>query len=257
MKIILIVLIFFTAACTTTLPKLDPTIKYQRDLRFKVESWSKGKWGNELKFEGVGVISFAEKLKVTLYAVGKVDMMVMSSCHREIKVANPKSSWWSKGHSFEFSPVKDIETNKPCSIQLGVYEKSKGRHGWGMLAIESSQANMSSVTTCNGVTKSWRGTSFCQAKKGLIQLIYFKNKVETTMYGDCRIKIPEDGKSWEYSMPSGKCILYFFDSTNENLEHVHYMYGYETIPIRGVDGGSYEDNKWGKEDSSHPNNERR
>lgn len=231
---------------------------YQRDLRFEVETWDKKtkKWVNKERYEGVGVIPFSEKYKVTLYAIGKVDMMTLTSCHREIKVASPKKSWYDKGHTFEFSPAKNIETDKPCLINLGLYEKSKGRNGWALIAIESSKTKLSAVTKCNGVTKVWKGASFCQAKKGLIQVIFFKKPTETTMYSNCKIQQSPDGKTWEYSIPKGKCILYFFDVNDERIEHVHYMYGYDTIPIRGVDGGSYDNPNWinEKNDKKHDDN---
>lgn len=228
----------FLAGCTTTLPIMDSNIKYQRDLSFDVEYWDakKKRWSDEKKFVGVGVLKMAPRYRVTLFAVGKVDMMVLSSCHRELKTPNPKKGggWFSRrSHQFEFSADDLIEKGKPCMINGGVYEKKKGRHGWLMAAIEDPKATLKAKTRCNGEVKMNSGTSFCQAKETLIQRIEFDRPVYTTFYGDCRLKEPKDKMNWEYLMPRGKCILHFVDM--DFNEHVHYMFGYDTIPIRGVE----------------------
>lgn len=226
-------------SCISVLPKLDPQIKYQRDLPFDVEFWepSREKWIDKKHFVGVGVIPIAPRYKIRLYAVGKADMMVLQSCHREIKTPDPDRKGWLKNkyYEFEFSLDELIEKDKDCIITLGVYEKVKGRHGWAMIAINWSKSNMPSEIRCNGNKSFFNGTSFCQAKNGLVQMITFDREVDTTFYGDCRIDRSENGRVWQYFMPRGKCILHFFDANDESFEHVHYMYGYDTIPIRGVE----------------------
>lgn len=224
-------------SCSSVMPKMDSDIKYQRDIRFTVQYWENGNWGLIRSFTGVGVVKWSPKYRVEVFAPGKADMMTLTSCHREIKTPNPDSKgggWFSKRrYPFEFRADDMIERGKLCMINIGIYEKKKGRHGWGLIAIEHPDAKMGAFVRCNGTPKEWKGTSFCQAKEGLVQRIEFSRPVSTTMYGDCFIKKPEDGMNWEYLMPRGRCVLSFFD---ENLnEHVHYMYGYDTIPIRGVE----------------------
>ncbi len=226
--------------CSTVLPEMDSDINYQRDIEFHVEYWDlkKKSWSEKQQFVGTAVIKWAKKYRVTLFAPGKVDMMVLYSCHRELKTPHPKKSggWFSeKKYKFEFTADELIEKNKMCMLNAGVYEKKKGRHGWGMMALAHSTATVKAVTRCNGKVdhnKNTPGTSFCQAKEGLVQMIQFEKPMFTTMYGDCVIKTPEDGKNWEYLMPGGKCILNFMDI--DFNEHVHYMFGYDTIPLRGV-----------------------
>ena len=235
--IILMILSFMAIGCSTVLPEMDSDINYQRDIEFEVQYYNakKKRWSEPEKFVGVGVIKQAIKYRVTLYAPGKVDMMVLYSCHRELKTPHPTSSggWFSsKRYVFEFEADPAIEKGKMCMLNAGVYEKKKGRHGWGLLAIAHQNAHLKATVRCNGKVETKTGTSFCQAKEGLIQMIQFAGPVETTMYGKCIIAIPEDGMNWEYLMPKNKCILTFIDMDLE--EHVHYMYGYDTIPIRGV-----------------------
>lgn len=240
MKITIISNLFFlllVIGCSSP-PIMNPDIKYQRDLKFDVEYWTAKtqKWSEPKSFVGVGVLKDADWYQITIHAVGKVDMMVLSSCHREVKTPNPEKhgGWFNKrNYKFKFAADDLIEKGKPCMLNGGVYEKKKGRHGWLMGAIEDPKATMKAKTRCNGLVLTNKGTSFCQAKEGLIQRLEFENPVDTTFYGDCRIRRPADGKNWEYLMPRGKCILHFFD---EDLnEHVHYMFGYDTIPIRGVE----------------------
>lgn len=234
------ILFVFLVSCAGRPPSLRPDIEYQRDLFFSVQYWDskKKEWGEKSKFVGVAVIKKSERYRVELFAPGEVDMMTLSSCHREIKTPNPeKSGGWfqDKKYAFEFSADQLIELDKPCAINLGVYEKERGRHGWAMMAIEHKDANLSAQTRCNGEIKMNGGTSFCQAKESLVQMISFDRPVMTTFYGNCVLKTPLDGKVWEYIMPRGKCILHFFDAKDERVEHIHYLFGYDSIPIRGVE----------------------
>ena len=118
------------SACSSMpLPELSADINYQRDLKFDIEYWDSKKksWSKKQHFVGVGVLRKTEKYRVTIYAIGKVDMITLSSCHREYKKANPQKSWWTKGTSFEFTPVHHLESDKACHMDAGIYEKKKGR----------------------------------------------------------------------------------------------------------------------------------
>lgn len=237
-QLLLLLMVILATACATGPPMMNTKIKYQRDLSFDVEYWDakKKRWSGKEKFVGVGVLKVAPKYRVTLYAIGKVDMMVLSSCHREVKTPSPEKhgGWFTKKYyRFEFEADDLIEHGKPCMLNGGAFEKKKGRNGWLMGAIEDPKAKLVAKTRCNGEVKNNAGTSFCQAKEGLIQRIEFDRPVFTTFYGDCRLAEPTDQMNWEYLMPRGKCILHFLDA-DEN-EHVHYMFGYDSIPIRGVE----------------------
>jgi len=225
--------------CSTPQVFMDPKKNYQRDLIFEIESWdaSKNQWAEKQKFIGTALVKQSLKYRVRVYSHGKVDMLTLNSCHREMKTPKPdkKGGWFKKKYyEFEFSLDDILEANRDCVITLGAYEKHKGRHGWATIAIDWNGALLKADLRCNGQQIKAGGSSFCQAKKGLIQMISFQRRMDVTFYGKCVMKAPVDRQHWEYEMPPGLCILHFFDELNTSFEHVHYLYGYDTIPIRGV-----------------------
>ncbi len=225
---------FYLFGCSTAgYVKMNPELEYQRDLVYEVEYWDEKKkaWSQKLKYVGVGVVPRASKYRVTLYAVGKADIMVLTSCHRQIPVTSQKARWFTKGHTFEFSPSEELETNSPCAIEMAVLEKKKGKHGWAYLVIAHATANLPSETKCNGSQQKWHGTSFCQAKAGLLQEISFDRTMGVTYYGNCKLG-PVSGDLWRYKIPRSLCILSFIDDQDERNSHVHYMFGYDRLPMR-------------------------
>ncbi len=246
----LIGIALLASGCFTPRPKLDPNINYQRDLRFKVETWddNKGAYRNVYKFDGVGLAIKANKYKITLYPPkgSRVDMLTATSCHREFKQADPKTDgWFSKGYSFEYDPAENIETRKSCPLDFGSYEKKGGRHGCGMLVLDTIRDNVTkpllAKIKCNGeVYQSNRGqlsgsVSVCQAKAGVIQKIKFDIKVDMEAIQGCKIKVPDNGKDFMYIMPEADCVLYFCDWFDDKRCHKHVTYGYDYIPIRGIE----------------------
>ena len=229
-----------SSCATVDIPQLDAGTNYQRDLRFDVQYWrvNKKKWTDKEKFTGVGVIEKSDKYKITVYPVGKADMITLSNCHREHKRANPKTNWRTKGVPFEFTPIVEHESEKTCPIDAGIYEKKKGRHGWASMVIDSERENLAATLKCNGeIIKTTVGTSYCQAKRGLVQSIHFDRDVEVAQYPGCLMKTPPKGygKDWTYVMPSGRCVFFFIDRNDPDNVHKSAHFGYDTIPIRGVE----------------------
>ena len=231
--------VLITASCASSnMPLLDADKMYERDLVFDVQAYDskKNSWSDKVRYVGVGVLPRASKYRVTLYASGKVDLMVLRSCHQLIKTPKPKrkGGWFSKRYyEFDFTVDGKLEMDQSCAINLGIYNQKDGQHGWGLIAVNWSHASLRPFVRCNGKRYEGGGTTFCQAKAGQVQQLEFDRPVETSFYGDCEIDVPDDGKIWKYKMPPGKCVLHFFDA--EENEHVAYMYGYRNLIIRGVD----------------------
>lgn len=178
----------------------------------------------------------SKKYEIKVFPPGKADMITVTSCHREEKTANPKKNgWFQDGYTFQVSLVSGLETKRACPIDIGIYEKKAGRHGWAMLAIETSREKLGALTKCNGRVKRYDGVSVCQAKTGLIQRYEFDREVVSATIQGCEIKSPEDKKNWEFLMPEGSCTVYFIDKLNPEIFHQANLHGYDTIPIRGVE----------------------
>jgi len=235
-----LILFFLLSSCSMghIRPNLSTDIDYQKDLLMKVRHWGGQEWSDYKKIEGMGVIPKAKGYKIRIEPPGKADMITVLSCHREWKTPNPekRGGWFSKRYyEFEIWPTEDIESEKTCPFDAGVYEKDNGRHAWGYLVIDSKREKLGATVKCNGRTKVFGGTSVCQAKEGLIQSIHFDRPVISTEVPGCEIRKAKDKRNWVFIMPGGECTVFFVDEKNPKNFHKLVMFGYDTIPIRGVE----------------------
>lgn len=229
-----IAMLFLGCSSILTRPVLDPSINYQRDIKFKVQYLIGDKWSKEHTIIGMGVMPESSKYKITVYPPGLADMLTVTSCHREEKTANPDKSWFSSGYTFELDLVGGLESQRTCPIDIGVYEKKAGRHGWASMAILTKRETLPALMKCNGKVKQYGGVSACQAKTGLIQKYEFKIPVAIATIPGCDIGQAKDEMNWEFLMPAGSCTVYFIDKKNPNNFHQANMFGYDVLPIRGV-----------------------
>jgi len=239
------VLFLFISSCTSyeTSPVMDEEMKYERDITMHVSMLNGNSWTQYYLINGSGVMPKADAYKIKVYPPGKADMITVTSCHVNKRTPNPekKSKWFKKGY-YEFEvPFKNtVDAENLCSFDIGVFEKDKGRHAWGLIAIsDASRYNMPATMKCNGTRKRYNGTSVCQAKEGLIQGYEFKEKVSVAKVVGCEIaNISSDQKysaTWRFVMPRGECEV-FFVSYDDPIGKVHqaFLYGYGKMPIRGL-----------------------
>lgn len=226
MKSLLIIFLFCAAfGCAMAEQKLSTSVNYQKDISLEI---------NGEKFTGVAVPKKASQYEIKIKARGKIDMLTITTCHREEKFEEPSSGWFSSGKSFTYiyKPNKDIEDTRGCMLDIGAYEKLGGRHSWGVIDFETLTETLASSLKCNGVETRTRGSSICQAKAGLVQKIEFTEVVKTSPDSEiCSVMTSEDGKSFTYIMPLGECTFFF--GTKDGKFHRHTTYGYESILIRG------------------------
>lgn len=221
-------------------PQLESGVEYEKDLKMRISQWDEKEkeWVNEKVLVGIGVIPKAKRYKIRVDPLGKADMIVLLSCHRQWKTPHPKrhGGWFSKKYyEFEIEPTEEHEVERACSFDAGVYEKEKGRHAWGLIVIDSEREKLGSLVKCNGRTNRYGGTSVCQAKAGLIQSIHFDRPVVVADIVGCEIQRPLNKKDWVFLMPRGECITFFVDEKNADIFHKAVWYGYTKLPIRGVD----------------------
>lgn len=240
MKILIGLLVgaFALTGCTSVLtrPQLDPTVFYQKDIVFHVAFLQPdGKWSPEYMINGAGVMPESPSYKIKVLPPGKADMITVTSCHREEKMANPEKDGMFKGtYTFQLNLVQGLESQKSCPIDIGVYEKEAGRHGWATMAISTQREKLPGLTKCNGRVKPYNGVSVCQGKAGLIQKYEFKVPVAVANTIECKIPESKDDMNWEFQMPRGPCTLYFIDKKNPDVFHQANLFGFDTVPVRGV-----------------------
>lgn len=236
--LLMFALIFVSCTSTSIRPELDAKINYQKDLRMKVSPWQDKSWGPYKVVEGMGVVESAKGYKIRVEPPGLADMITVLSCHREWKTPNPErqGGWFKrKYYEFEIWPTEDIEATKACSFDTGVYEKKAGRHAWGLLVINTKREKLAATFKCNGETVVYGGTSVCQSKKGLIESIHFDREVIATQTSGCEIPQAKDNRNFVFQMVKGECVVYFVDKANPDNIHKAVLFGYDTIPIRGVE----------------------
>jgi hypothetical protein len=233
--LILLILTILAASCSSVKPPFDPDAfkknLYRRDMTITADG-----------YQGHGFIVLPKKDKYTLEikAQGKLDLLTFTSCHREITQtdAGYKGRFLGFGKDLklakmEYEPMKGIEDTGSCPIEIGGYEKEKGRHSWASVLMEHLGSTLPSVTKCNGRESQYRGVSACQSRAGLIQRIEFQVPVVYDLDKNCSYKNVRliDGKILEYQMPEGECLVYFMEKTGEKRISEHYDYGYSKIMI--------------------------
>lgn len=198
---------------------LEPNIFYERDLEITI---------NGYKVYGAGVVPAAPKYDIKVKSKGKLDLLLVRTCHR-----NWKSETHEKEAQLQIIPVPGIEDNGPCAMRFEGYEKDKGRHSWGLIEIERPDVTQKATITCNGYQYEGRGISICQSFAGLIQRITFPLPVIADPEERCAGPVSNDGgKTFEFPIVKGECTYAFYEKTM-NRWHQLTTIGYEQVLVRG------------------------
>lgn len=214
---------FFSCASMVN-QDLDPDTIYRRDIVVTI---------NGEKFVGTGVPKKADKYEMEIKAKGVINMMTISTCHREVQMEYPDPSWFQKGNvqKWTYVPVKGIEDVKGCMMEIGSFEKGKGRHGWAAIDFLNGFESVPATLQCDGVTRSVGPVSICQAKEGLVQKIIFDRRMKVAPDRDeCKVLRTIDEKTYTFQMPSEECTYYFGDI--EGKFHRLTLIGYKSILVR-------------------------
>jgi len=214
------------ASCSSQLvtQRLDADTFYPRDVKLTI---------NGVVYNGVAAPPAAEKYEIKVEAKGSIDTVTFTSCHRDVPVElePPKRGEADNVVYWTYRPVKGIEDREGCSVDVAVYEKSKGRHGWGFIAFQAATVTIPAELQCDGLTRKAQPTSVCHAKSGLIQRIAFGRRMKMADgTAACPAFQTKDEKTYEYAMPKGECDYYFCSKEREC--HRLTTLGYDGILIR-------------------------
>lgn len=228
-------LLLLLVSCVSTAPLPSEKGVFEKDLKMDVFYW-KNAWTALPEIQGVGVIPQASHYKIRIRPEGGVDLLTVTSCHREWKSSNPDRSGgglFKKGYyEFDIAVSKEHEIARACPFETGIYEKDKGRHGWGMLVVDSPRENVPATLRCNGKIEQFNGTSVCQSRERLLQSIHFDKPMQIVAQADCEMPVPEDKKNFLFQMPLDRCVFYFVDESDPDELHKLVTYGYSHVIIR-------------------------
>lgn len=216
--VVLAFLAWVLSSCTDVDQKLDPEIFYKRDMEISV---------NGHKITGAGVVPRSGQYEIKGVAKGTLDLFTLTTCHREIT---------REGLDEEFSeklyPVRGLEDAGGCSLQLGGYERKRGRHSWGFVDFEDAQATLPATLKCNGDVRRNNGVSVCQSRAGLIESIEFDAPVRVRPDPECPIPDSANKKTFVFPLPPKACVFAFREIDPPNRVHRLTTLGYDGILIR-------------------------
>ncbi len=191
---------------------------------------------NGEEFTGVAVPKRAKIYKIKVKAKGKIDMITYRSCHRDDSFEKPKTGWGSKySHTYIYDPVVGVENGRGCLLDIGAFEKKKGRNSWATVDFDTEIENLPAVLKCNGkkLNTKEKSVSICQARTGTIQKIKFKERVKVNPDNErCSVMKTNDELTYTFTMPLNECTYYF--GTRHNNFHRLTTIGYESILIRDL-----------------------
>lgn len=217
LKCLLLFIFLVLSSCSSIHQELDPAVFYQRDLSIRVN----GNWTKRMS-----VIPFEKSYKFKIVSPGKMDLLVIETCHRSIDIEDV-----GRREGYRYTPIEGIEDQASCSIiKFSSFEKGKhGRHAEGVLIVNNPLFNLVAKIKCNGKEDWYTGTSICHAKEGLYQIIEFTEEVSLF---ETKCKLGDSGykRKFRFKMPNRDCRFIFKASSGKR--HILYTSGYEQILMR-------------------------
>lgn len=222
------------SGCTQVAQPLDPSNVYKRDVKILVDG---------VEHTGVAVLPGGQaKYTLEMTFAGRLDLFTLRSCHREVtqEEAGIGGIFGKKNKiKIDYLPVDPIESKSYCPLEIGGFEKDKGRHSWGFIDFKTPLETMPAVVLCNGVRQGFDGVSVCQSLVGLLQQVMFNEPMKLSLDKDNAEDCPEpktaDGKLFEFYPEFGRCV-YAFRALGTGRFHRMTTIGYEHILIRGEAG---------------------
>jgi len=214
--------------CATVQQKATklPLYTYKADIEISVDGGT---------FDGMAVTSIEGTKTITIRSKAKLDLLTISSCHREFtqERVDYKSGWFGLGGSsatkfvYTFKP-SDIERESFCPLYIQAFQVS-GLAAWGYVAFRTNE-NLPAKTECNGVVwNRFAGISVCQSRSGFEQRITFDRPVKFTSNSLCRIDARSD-RDFRVRAGKGFCLATFTDGKDT---HRLVLLGYDEILVRG------------------------
>lgn len=186
---------------------------------------------NKAKYSGVAVLPYSPAYELRFKSPGKMDLFTFRTCSREISIEESRFQGSDKKAVVHYMPT-ELEQGS-CPIDLGSFEKEKGRHAWGIIDFQGRMQNdfMPANIICGGDKYISDGVTICQQREQLIQSIEFDTEVITAPTKECSLDI-DKGKKFIFNIKKGYCVYVFMEIKGPHRIHRLTTYGYEKILLR-------------------------
>ena len=217
----------------------NPNTTYRHDMAITVDN---------VVYEGTGVLP--EKptgsRKIVVEAAEEIDIFTFDTCVKSLMAEKsynvetkvPFLYFWSRKvvdkrkYAFEYQQ-SSLERSKPaCLLVMEAYNKTKGKHSFGLLAEENSRYKLHANLTCNYDSGPVGGVSLChnQEKKWMIigfpeEVVFEEDKPE------CKLSFEKRGTVFDFQIMPGICV-YSFLGIKSGLNHQLITLGWEGIILR-------------------------
>lgn len=212
-------------------PKELAKYTYRKSLKFEVDGKT---------YSGVAVLPRKSWYDIIIMPEEKMTYYIFQTPHRDIPVDKPETGWFNKKYTYKFIPQVGLEDRGFSPLEIAALNKDQEADSFAFIEFQDARPEISleGNLMCNGefIYKA-PGVSLCQTAKGLIQEIYFNQKVliESVDNG-CEQPSTEDGYRWRIKASEGECPYYFTarekHANGERLSHRLTMIGYTKVGVK-------------------------
>lgn len=194
--------LIWLSACSNVSQIPQASKFYKRELEVKV---------NGALCSGACVVKRAPKYTLEVNAPADMDYLSIETCHRHVTKEDLGDSF-----TYDYVPLVGVEDGIDCAVEITTLDKKHAKNGYAYIEFESDLFTLSSLIKCNGQVYQAQGVSICQSKKGLSQVIEFKEPVKVSPDDSCPLDAEHSGSLFEFHLPRGAC-LYLFQSKSGDL----------------------------------------
>lgn len=225
----LLLVLYICTSCALPKNAVDTSTLYKLDMVMDI---------NGKVFHGTAAPTRSDSYKIHIYAKGDLDLFTLETCHREEATESAWNVVDKKGFFkrkvtnkreviFTFKP-NDLEKDM-CSVMLGGYEMTKGRHSWAFIDFQDKARSIYGTSLCNGKIVGNPSVSVCQSKVGLVQKISFSEDVIGACDDGCGLT-KQMGKEFFIDTAKGYCACLF--KAKDGRTHRLTTIGYDKILMR-------------------------
>lgn len=202
-------------SCAESIPSLiSETNGLEATLPFTIEGKS---------YVGVATVQRKSNQKFEINFPDNTVWGLFSTCHRDIKLRQPRGKW-----VWYYVPMMFIENIDSC-IMVHKQINNKGNEHYAIVNFTSGEDLITDMS-CNGVRTAEAGASICQARSGTEQMLWFRESVQGFTDDACNPLFERTGFQMKYTMTGNFCA-YLFKNAQGKI-HRHVSYGYTKLDLQ-------------------------